>query len=333
MSDYVNARFKSHSCRKYVVPKLAREYQLPSHPFTEQGAKLTLSKNKNKLKSLENRSRVIAESSANPKLYDKVANSVQISSLGRQSMVDPTFTKDMPVRVITQPNPNASGTITASSKPIPIVERVGQIYQHPPTRIGETLLQQEAMRNIANLPDLLKKLQGRLSVLPQQLTIGAMGASPKPAPPPSPHPQQSSYFTPKTSARDKPKTDSSQSKTSSSDKSTRKPSAQRKAEESATSSLSESSGSDETSSSSSSNHSSSSSRNRKARATRFIKYLEKIKSDLNEYDDETTVDAMVVTDMKEKGFNVPATRTYKTHKGLHDYIMTQITNLSEVLDE
>ena len=36
---------------------------------------------------------------------------------------------------------------------------------------------------------------------------------------------------------------------------------------------------------------------------------------------------------KEKGFNVPTTRTYKTHKGLHDYITKQITTLSEVLEE
>ena len=74
MSDYANARFKSNSCCKYVVPKLAREYQPPSDPFTEQGTKLILSKNKTMLKSLENRSRIIAESSIRPKVYDKVAD-------------------------------------------------------------------------------------------------------------------------------------------------------------------------------------------------------------------------------------------------------------------
>ena len=74
MSDYANARFKNHSLFKYVVPKLAREYQPPSDPFTEQGTKLILSKNKTMLKSLENRSRIIAESSIRPKVYDKVAD-------------------------------------------------------------------------------------------------------------------------------------------------------------------------------------------------------------------------------------------------------------------
>ena len=255
MSDYANARFKSNSCCKYVVPKLAREYQPPSNPFTEHGAKLTLSKNKTMLKSLENRSRIIAESSIRPKIYDKVANSVQFSSLGRQSMIDQTFTKDMPVRVITQPNPNESGTITASSKPIPIVELAGQIYQHPTTRIGEKLLQQEAMRNIANLPDLLEKLQRRLSVMPHQLNVSAMGAS---SYKPPPTPPQTRYFTPKTSVRDSFKTDSSQqSKSASSKKSAKKTSAQPKTERSqdSISSLFESSSSYETSSSSSSSSS------------------------------------------------------------------------------
>jgi len=328
MNDYTNARFKSNSCCKHVVPKLAREYQPPSNPFTEHGAKLTLSKNKTMLKSLENRSRIIAESSIRPKVYDKVANSVQFSSLGRQRMVDQTFTKEMPVRVITQPNPDASGTITASSKPIPIAERVGQIHQHPTTRIGEKLLQQEAMRNIANLPDLLEKLQRRLSVLPHQLSATSDSSKTPPTPP------QSNYFTPKTSVnRDRTKTDSSQTKSLSSKKAAKKPSPQPKPEQRSQdfiSSLSESSSSYEATSSSSSLSSSS---KRKSKAAGFIKYLQKIKAVLNENDGQTEVDAMIIDDMKEKGFNVPNTRNSKFHKGLHDYITKQITTLSEVLEE
>jgi hypothetical protein len=244
-------------------------------------------------------------------------------------MVDQTFTKETPVRVITQPNPNESGTITASSKPIPIVERVGQIYQHPTTRIGEKLLHQEAMRNIANLPDLLEKLQKRLSVLPHQLNATSDSSKTPPTPP-----AQSNYFTPKTSvSRDRTKTDSSQTESLSSIKGTKKPSAQPKPGQRAQdsiSSLSESSSSYEATSSSSSLSSSS---KRKSKAAGFIKYLQKIKAVLNENDGQTEVDARVIDDMKEKGFNVPTTRTYKFHKGLHDYITKQITTLSEVLDE
>ena len=330
MSDYANARFKSPSLCKYVVPKLAREYQPPSNPFTEQGTKLTLSKNKNMLKSLENRSRVIAECSIRPKVYDKVANSVQFSSLGRPSLIEGSLAKEIPVRVITQPKPNASGTITASSKPVPIVEHVGQIYQHPTMGIGEKLIQQEAMRNIANLPDLLEKLQRRLSVLPHQLNVSAMGAASKPPPLPPPPPPVSRVLVPSkaTSQLTEIKPDSSQSKSFSSKRSTKKPSAQPKKEgtfENSVSSLTESSGSYDASSSSS--------QKRKAKATGFIKYLQEIKAVLNENDGETEVNEILIDDMKEKGFNIPATRAYKTEKGLHSFIAKQISTLGKVLEE
>ena len=56
-------------------------------------------------------------------------------------------------------------------------------------KVDDTLMKQQALRNVASLPELLEKLQHRLGALPHQLQTSATGVDTKPQPPSNPAPK------------------------------------------------------------------------------------------------------------------------------------------------
>ena len=51
------------------------------------------------------------------------------------------------------------GTVRVLAKPKPLVQHVGSIENHPRNKINVELMEQKALRNMADLPTLLSKLQ------------------------------------------------------------------------------------------------------------------------------------------------------------------------------
>jgi hypothetical protein len=296
--EYANARFKSDFVKKYKTPKTAKEYAPPSDPFYEKGARTVIPEKALNQKHLRDRSMVRSELFVAPKVFDKISNSVGFDTLARPSLTEAREATEIRARVARQPEfRQKAGTVSTSRKPIPVVEKVGQIQQHPTSKVDEALMKQEALRNVAGLPKLLEKLQRRLTMLPQEPQASAVGAG-KPLPPPPPQPPQKPP--PKAELKDPVRVvpSSLTSSSSSSDDGGEEKEIAAKIQ----------------------------------RARAYVDYLKSILGALSPTD-ETQVDRAITEDLTQKGFAVQNTRGTKTQKGLHKYVTGQIGKLEKFLKE
>jgi len=311
MSDYANARFKSKLCTNYRPPKGAREYTAPSDPYMECGSANLVSQRSTGLKKLRDRSRLVAECTHRPQIYHKVANTVRFESFKRRTFVNDSIVAQSLHRRVVQPDLFAPGTVQVSSKPKAIIERAGQMYQHPSTSYDEQLLRQKALRSFASLPSMLEELKKRLD----SKTPGNN--------PPTPETKSQSPQVPRSSSS---KTGAKPSKPAKS-KSEQVPVDKVAVDATFTASpLTEGSESSESSESSSASK-------RRDKASRLVEYLQEIQSALNRANSSDDVDTLLTDDMKLKGFEIPNTRTNRTEMGLYRYIDEQIARLNRVINK
>ena len=121
MTDYANCRFKSNFFKAYKVPKSAREYEPPSNPFCEHGVKPILPSSRSNQIRLQHKTMIRAESKIKPEIFDKVANNTDFTSLGRPYLTTANKAKEYEPKIITQQGFQRAGTISTSTKPIPLV--------------------------------------------------------------------------------------------------------------------------------------------------------------------------------------------------------------------
>jgi len=309
MSDYANARFKSKLCTNYQPPKGAREYTAPSDPYMECGSANLVSQRSTGIKKLRDRSRLVAECTHRPQIYHKVANTVRFDSFKRRTFVNDSVVAQSLHRAVVQPNLFAPGTVQVSSKPKAIIERAGQMYQHPSTSYDEQLLRQKALRSSASLPSMLQELLRRLE-----------GNTPGNTPgnnPPTPASKSQPLHPPVS------KTDAKPSKPVTR-RSVKVPVDNIAVDATFTASpLTESSERSESSSAS----------KKRDKAILLVEYLQEIQGALNETNSSNEVDPLLTDDMKLKGFDIPNTRTNKTEMGLYRYIDEQIIKLNRVVNK
>ena len=305
MSDYANARFRSKLCTNYLPPKGAKEYTAPSNPYMERGSANLVSQRSTRLKKLRDRSRQVAECTHRPQIYHRVANTVRFESLKRRTLENESFVAKSLNRGVVQPDLFAPGTVQVSSKPKAIIERAGQMYQHPSTSYDELLLRQKALRSFASLPSMLETLQKRLESKTPINNPPTTASTPQPPQPPV------------------SKTDVKPSKPVTR-RSVKMPVEKIAVDAAFTASpLTESSERSESSSAS----------KKRDKAILLVEYLQEIQGALNETNSSNEVDPLLTDDMKLKGFDIPNTRTNKTEMGLYRYIDEQIIKLNRVVNK
>ena len=318
MAEYCNARFRSKFNQKYKVPKSASEQMPVNRPFVEQSVGVILPKDRKERIRLGYKTMNPVQQKIVAKVYDKIANTTDVATLGRANTCYGNEATPIEARIVTQMNMRSEGTVVSTNKSAPIIEKVGQMYLHPVTKVDETLMKQEALRNVASLPNILKKLQARLSLSPSLFYPPAIDAG-KPAPPPAPSYSASlaspEFSTPSSSPIGERKVkgkapqsvheaDSDydpQSDTSSSYADERKPSIS-KAEKVA------------------------------VKVQLLIEYLDDVKQ-LIDQNSDGDVDQMIIEDMNQKGFKTGTTRSSKSHRAVHKYIVTKRKQLQQKLEE
>ena len=318
MTEYCNARFRSNFNQKYTVPKSASEQMPPSRPFVEQSFKVILPKSRKEIIRLSLKTMNPVQANIVAKVYDKIANTTDVATLGRANTCYGNKATSIEARIVTQMKMRAEGTVTSTSKSVPIIEKVGQMYQHPTTKVDDILMKQEALRNIASLPKILKKLQTRLS-LPPSLFYPTVTATGKPTPPPAP-----SFSAPLAS----PKFSTPSSS----------PVSGRKVKEESPESEHDADSDYDPQSDASFNYaderkpSVTSAEKVAVRAQQLIEYLNDIQQ-LVDQNSDGDVDRTIIEDMNKNGFKTGTTRSARSHKAVHKYIATKRKQLQQKLDE
>jgi len=319
MTEYCNARFRSNFNQKYKVPKSASEQMPVSTPFVEQSVRVILPKDRKERIRLGFKTMNPVQQKIVAKVYDKIANTTDVATLGRANTCYGNKATPIEARIVTQMNMRSEGTVASTNKSAPIVEKVGQMYQHPATKVDESLMKQEALRNIASLPKILKKLQTRLSLPPSLFYPTTAVATGKPTPPPAP-----TYSA--TLASPKFSTPSSS------------PTGERKVKEESPQSEHDADSDYDPQSDSSFSYaderkpSVSNSEKVAVRAQQLIDYLNDILQ-LIDQNSDGDVDQTIIEDMNNNGFKTGTTRSARSHKAVHKYIATKRKLLQQKLDE
>jgi len=202
MSKYCNARFKSTYFDKKIAPKTAVCSSPSSKPTVDQTVAGLLPKTRKARKHLVERSSHMAESKPKTLLFQKICNETNFSSLKSATIVSESAVPTFKARHIPNQTFKGVGTARVTHKTKPLICSVGSIENHPRFKVDVEMMNQKALRNLANLPDLLKKLQniGSVTAVPVPVNDSAENGqiSSQHFPPPQPPPM--TPFTPNNNA-------------------------------------------------------------------------------------------------------------------------------------
>ena len=188
---YCNARFKSPYFVRTKAPKTGIEHRAPSKPTRDQTVKGLLPQSRKKVVHLTERSSHMAEKIPKALLFQKEHGQVAFDSLRSAELRVESAVPAFVAREIPNTNFRNVGTVRVLAKPKPLVQHVGSIENHPRNKIDEELMEQRALRNMADLPTLLDKLRQIGNPAPQhpqrpKLAPEATTASHLDLPPPPP---------------------------------------------------------------------------------------------------------------------------------------------------
>jgi hypothetical protein len=197
-NQYVNARFKSQYYEKKRALKVAEQYRLPSKPTIDNVPIYNLAKHMKASNKLSERSMRMADADIKPLLFQKVSNHTDFGSLNVKELVIETALPAYKTRNIPNQTFSNSGTVNVGVKTVPLIQHVGCMENHPRNKVDVELMEQKALRNLADLPSLLEKLKLIGITPPQQQqqqqqrqpTTRRPPASPPQSPPQPPQPPQ-----------------------------------------------------------------------------------------------------------------------------------------------
>ncbi len=116
--------------------------------------------NNRKTKQLFNSSMKTTLHYPKPELYQINPSIVPFSSFQKPTHKSEYAAVPFTPKTHNTPNPKQAGTVIELTKHVPIAEHVGASHhQYPTTAIGDTLLKQNAILTINNLPSLLNRLK------------------------------------------------------------------------------------------------------------------------------------------------------------------------------
>ena len=119
MTEYCNARFRSNFNQKYTVPKSASEQMPLSRPFVEQSVRVILPKSRKESIRLSFKTMNPVQANIVAKVYDKIANTTDVATLGRANTCYGNKATSIEARIVTQMKMRAEGTVTSTSKSVP----------------------------------------------------------------------------------------------------------------------------------------------------------------------------------------------------------------------
>jgi hypothetical protein len=186
-NQYVNARFKSQYYDKKRAVKVAEQYRLPSKPTIDNVPIYNLAKHRKASNKLGDRSMRMADADIKPLLFQKVSNHTDFGSLNVKELVIETALPAYKTRNIPNQTFSNSGTVSVGVKTVPLIQHVGCMENHPRNKVDVELMEQKALRNLADLPSLLEKLK-LIGITPpqqQQQQPQPNTRRPPPSPPPS----------------------------------------------------------------------------------------------------------------------------------------------------
>jgi hypothetical protein len=187
-NQYINARFKSQYYDKKIAVKVAEQYRSPSKATIDNVPIYNLAKHRMASNKLNDRSMRMASVDIKPLLFQKVSNHTEFGSLKVKELILETALPAYKTRHIPNQTFSNSGTVNVGTKPVPLVQHVGSIENHPRNKVDVELMEQKALRNLADLPSLLEKLKLIGITPPQQqqqtqVPIATTPPTPSPAPP------------------------------------------------------------------------------------------------------------------------------------------------------
>jgi hypothetical protein len=189
-NQYVNARFKSQFYEKKKAVKVAQQYRSPSKPTIDNVPIYNLAKHRMASNRLNERSMRMADVAIKPLLFQKVSNHTEFGSLKVKELIIETAMPAYKTRHIPNQTFSNSGTVNVGVKPVPLVQHVGSMENHPRNKIDVEMMEQKALRNLADLPSLLEKLKLIGITPPQQQQQTLITTSQPPTPPQPPTPVQ-----------------------------------------------------------------------------------------------------------------------------------------------
>ena len=122
-----------------------------------------------------------------PELFQLDPSVVTFSSLERERSATETPAVPYTPKEHTHPQLRQAGTVVELSKHRPIAQHVGATYhQYPVDVVGDTLLRQQALLTINNLPSIIARLKDDIDELTQARSgMAGMAPSRKKGTPPS----------------------------------------------------------------------------------------------------------------------------------------------------
>ena len=153
----MNARFKSTFAQPKKVTKTASYRVVESAGSIDRVPRYSLPRNHADRVRVHHNSMRMAEKKVRPLLFQKESNAVSFESLKMGTLVEAK--KSFQAREIPNSKMNRVGTVQLLTKSRPMIEKVGYT-NHPQSKNDVKALEQEALRNLASLPTLLKRLQG-----------------------------------------------------------------------------------------------------------------------------------------------------------------------------